>query len=437
MNANRPSVSLVTPPPPKGAGSASFVQDAVRRRLLAKLAGLRVGRLTLRDGQTVSHFGPGGEGPVAELVVHDPEFYVEAGLGGSVGAAEAYMRGRWDCAELPELVRLMVLNRAVLEGMEGGLGRLGALTRQLFHRLRRNTIAGARRNIVAHYDLSNDFFGLFLDPTMMYSSAIFERPGMSLEEASQAKNRRICQKLALTPADHLVEIGTGWGGFALHAAGNFGCRVTTTTISDQQFELASRRVAEAGLQERVTVLKQDYRTLQGRFDKLVSIEMIEAVGHRFYNQYFGTCSKLLKPDGLMCLQAIVIDDRQYESAKRSVDFIQRYIFPGSCLPSVAAICQTVKQATDLQLFHFEDITEHYADTLRIWRENFFRRLPEVRAMGFSEAFVRMWEYYLCYCEGGFRERAIGDVQMVFAKPRCRRPALLGDLGSAPLAEVCR
>jgi cyclopropane-fatty-acyl-phospholipid synthase len=262
---------------------------------------------------------------------------------------------------------------------------------------------------------------------MMYSSAVFEYPGMPLEAASIAKLDRICRKLDLHPGDHVMEIGTGWGGFALHAAANYGCRVTTTTISRRQHELARERIAAAGLRNRVTLLLEDYRDLSGQYDKLVSIEMIEAVGHQYFDAYFRKCSELLKPEGTMLLQAITIADQRYESARDSVDFIKRYIFPGSCIPSVAAMSDSIARASDMRLIHLEDIGPHYATTLRLWRENLFANLDQVRALGYPDAFIRMWEFYLCYCEGGFSERVLGDVQMLLVKPLARPEPVLPPL----------
>ena len=308
--------------------------------------------------------------------------------------------------------------------MDKGIARILSPLHKYLHALKKNTREGSRRNIIAHYDLGNDFYRLFLDDTLTYSCGIFERPDSSLREASIAKYDRICRKLELSPADHVLEIGTGWGGFALHAATHFGCRVTTTTISNRQYELARQRVASAGLEDRITLLKQDYRDLAGTFDKLVSIEMIEAVGHHFLEEFFRVCSRCLKPDGQMLLQAITIRDQVFDWHKRNVDFIKRYIFPGSCIPSVTAISEAVTRATDLRLFHLEDITAHYATTLRRWRENFFANLDSVKALGFPDAFIRMWEFYLCYCEGGFSERYLGDIQVLFTKPMCRRDPVL-------------
>jgi cyclopropane-fatty-acyl-phospholipid synthase len=316
----------------------------------------------------------------------------------------------------------MVRNQSLLDNIEGSLARLTTPIQHWLHRYNRNTQEGSRRNISAHYDLGNDFFKLMLDPTMMYSSGIFETSTSTLEQASIAKLERICQKLELNANDHLLEIGTGWGGFAIYAAQHYGCRITTTTISQQQYELAIERIEQAGLTDKITVLLSDYRDLQGQYDKLVSIEMIEAVGHQFYDTYFGQCSRLLKPNGMMLLQAITITDQRYAAAVKSVDFIQRYIFPGSCIPSVTSMLDSLTRATDFRLFNLEDIGPHYATTLARWRDNFFAHITEVRKLGYPQAFIRMWEFYLCYCEGGFEERALGDVHMLLVKPSNRRVA---------------
>jgi cyclopropane-fatty-acyl-phospholipid synthase len=410
--------------------SRSSVLDRIARRLVLKRLGqIESGHVLIREGDETHSFGSPGSSPdlAVEISVFDSGFYGDLAFGGSVGAGEAYMQGLWACSDLTSLVRLMLRNRHVLDGVETGAARLAVPLRKLAHWVSRNTRSGSRRNIAAHYDLGNDFFALWLDPTMMYSSAVFEEPEMTLERASVAKLDRICRKLQLSPADHVVEIGTGWGGFAIHAAGNYGCRVTTTTISAEQYEHARRRVREAGLEDRVTVLNWDYRDLSGQVDKLVSIEMIEAIGHQYLDTYFAKCASLLKPDGMMLLQAITIADQRYRQALRTVDFIKRHIFPGSFIPSVAAMTDSVARASDLRLYHLEDIGPHYATTLRHWRERFFASIEEVRAMGFPEDFVRMWEFYLCYCEGGFIERAIGDVQMLLTRPGCRREPIVPEL----------
>lgn len=317
------------------------------------------------------------------------------------------------------LVRILVRNRAALEGLERGLVRLAKPVRALAHALRRNTRGGSRRNISAHYDLGNEFFRLFLDDTLAYSCAIFETPEASLHDASVAKFDRICRLLELSTKDHLLEIGTGWGGFALHAAREYGCRVTTATISRQQELLANQRIAEAGLSGRITVVNRDYRDLEGAFDKLASIEMIEAVGHQYLKGFFRVCADRLKPDGLFALQVITIQDRFYHAALDEVDFIKAYIFPGSFIPSRAVLAESAG-LTDLTLVDLHDLTPHYAETLKRWRENFLSHRRDVLALGFDERFVRLWEFYFAYCEGGFRERVLGDAQMLFAKPENRR-----------------
>ncbi len=402
-----------------------FLDGIAERALRSRLAGLAHGQLTLIDAGNAERYGrPGGGSDLhATVRVHDPRFYSEIAFGGSIGAGEAYMQGYWSTDDLTALMRILLQNRAVLEGLETGLARFTAPLQKALHWMARNTHGGSRRNIAAHYDLGNDFFALFLDPTMMYSSGVFERADNTLEEASLAKLDRICRKLELKPGDHVLEIGTGWGGFALHAARKYGCRVTTTTISRRQYELAEQRIRAAGLADRITLLLEDYRDLGGQYDKLVSIEMIEAVGHDYYDTYFRKCSGLLKPEGMMLLQGITIADRQYEQARRSVDFIQRHIFPGSCIPSVSALTASISRASDLRLFHLDDIGPHYATTLRRWRDNFFANIDAVKALGYPDSFIRMWDFYLCYCEGGFAERAIGDVQMLLVKPGCRRAAL--------------
>jgi cyclopropane-fatty-acyl-phospholipid synthase len=380
-----------------------------RRAVFSRFARMASGHLTIRDARGTAEFGPEAS-PAATVLVHDPRFYGSLVMGGHLGAVESYLDGWWETDDLTALVQLMVRNRGVTDSMETGVARLAQPLRRLWHAWRHNSRTGSRRNIAAHYDLGNDFFAQFLDETLTYSCGIFERPDASLLDASLAKYDRLCHKLALGADDHVLEIGTGWGGFALHAAGHYGCRVTTATISRAQHALARERVAAAGLADRVTVLLRDYRDLVGRFDKLVSIEMIEAVGHRFYRTFFRKCVELLAPGGRMALQAITIDPRYYDRARREVDFIKRYIFPGSNIPSVPVLQHA---ARDLALEHVEDITPHYAETLKRWRENFLARWERIRALGFSEEFRRLWEFYFCYCEGGFRERLLGDVQMVF------------------------
>jgi len=403
-------------------GERSWLDSLARRAVLGKLTQLRGGQIVLVDGSDRHRFGAVGEGLAEPIVVHvhDPRFYGDLAFGGSIGAGEAYVQRHWSTSQLVDLVRLLVLNMDVLDRLEDGYARLTAPLRKVLHAIRRNTRSGSRRNIAAHYDLGNEFFRLFLDETLMYSSAIFTRPDMSLHEAQLARLDLICRKLDLRPGERIVEIGTGWGGFALHAAQRYGCRVTTTTISQEQYRLARERVSQAGLDGQIEVVCTDYRDLRGSYDKLVSIEMIEAIGHQYFDTYFAQCSRLLKPHGAMLLQAITIADQRYESARRSVDFIQRYIFPGSCLPSVGALSASIARASDMRVFHLEDIGPHYARTLHEWRRSLLASLPAIRALGYDDDFIRMWEFYFCYCEGGFTERVIGDVQMLLVKPGNRR-----------------
>ncbi len=409
--------TLRVPQPRRARMGEKFAREAVFKML----GRLQVGSLTLHEGPRRHHFGNECTAlePQAEVHVHNPAAYGQMLAGGSIGAGEAFIKGYWSSPSPVAVTRLFSANLTVLESFEQKQSALVKLALKFAHRLNRNTRKGSQVNIAAHYDLGNDFFRLFLDPTMMYSSAVFTGPDMSLEAASEAKLDELCRQLELQPEDHLLEIGTGWGGMAIHAAKHYGCRVTTTTISKEQYEHARARVRAEGLEDRVTLLCEDYRNLSGQFDKLVSIEMIEAVGHEFYRDYFRICAGLLKPDGKMVIQAITVADQRYQYARDSVDFIKRYIFPGGCLPSIAVIADHIARDTDMQIVHLRDITADYATTLAHWRERFLANLDAVRSMGFSEEFVRMWEFYLCYCEGGFRERIIGTVQLALAKPGYR------------------
>lgn len=399
--------------------SMPTIDRILRRQLIARLANLAHGRLVLRDALGTCELGnPAATNLVVHVDVLDSAFYRAVAAQGSVGAGEAYMDGLWRCDDLVALVRLLVRNRDLLDGMESGLARLGGFALRGWHALNRNTRTGSRRNIAAHYDLGNEFFKLFLSRDLMYSSAYWAA-GDDLESASTRKLELICRKLDLKPSDHVIEIGTGWGGFALHAAKHYGCRVTTTTISREQHALASERIAQAGLGDRVTLLLDDYRDLEGQYDKLVSIEMIEAIGAGYMDDYFAQVGKLLKPDGLALIQAITIEDHRYAQALKAVDFIKRFVFPGCFIPSIQAMLSAKARASDLALVAQEDFGGSYARTLQAWRERFMARLPDVRAQGFDERFIRMWEFYLAYCEGGFCERSIGVSHLVLAKPGWR------------------
>lgn len=391
----------------------------LRQRVLQRLSALGHGHLLVNDALGSAEFGRAGDGPAVVIDVLDPGFYRALAGNGSVGAGEAYMDGLWRCNDLVGLVQLLVRNRDLLDGMETGLARLGGVAMKAIHLLRRNTRSGSRRNIAAHYDLGNEFFRLFLSEDLMYSSAYWTGADDTLEAASTRKLDLICRKLALGPDDHVVEIGTGWGGFAVHAAKHYGCRVTTTTISREQHDLAAARIQQAGLGDRITLLQSDYRDLTGQYDKLVSIEMIEAVGADFQDSYFAQIGRLLKPEGLALVQAITIEDHRYEQALASVDFIKRHVFPGCFIPSVSAMLASKTRSSDLALVGLEDFGLSYARTLQAWRERFLAQLPAVRAQGYDERFVRMWEFYLAYCEGGFRERSIGVSHLLMAKPGWR------------------
>ena len=404
---------------------AGLVKEYAKRLLLARLGNLRHGELILNEKDEQYIFGQQDDTfpKTVTVTVTDADFYTRVLMYGEIGAGEAYINGYWECDDLTLMVELFLCNSQYMENIDSEKKWLVKPLHFLQRYLHRNTPKGSRRNIEAHYDLGNELFELFLDETMMYSCGIFHDQQTTLQEASEAKLARICQKLQLKPTDHLLEIGTGWGGFALYAAKHYGCRVTTTTISKQQYDYARQRVLDAGLEDRITLLFDDYRELNGSYDKLVSIEMVEAIGHRYYDAYFNKCSELLKPDGMMLLQSITISDQRYPVAKKSIDFIQRYIFPGGCLPSVAALGDAIARKTDMRIFHLEDIGPHYATTLHKWRERFFKNIGKVRQLGYPEGFIRMWEYYLCYCEGGFRQQTIGTIQLLLTKPQTLRSPL--------------
>lgn len=412
------ATGLSSPADLQAPARPTWLEKLARRLVHARLQHLQQGQLTVREGDTSVVYGrPDADGALhASIQILHPAMYSDLAFGGSIGAGEAYMQRHWRCDDLAGLLRLFLVNRDVLENMDSGLSSLAGPLRKTLHWINRNTRQGSRRNIAAHYDLGNDFYSLWLDPTMMYSCAYFETADTPLHDASLAKLERICSKLDLGPTDSVMEIGTGWGGFAIYAARNYGCKVTTTTISRQQYEFAQAKIREAGLEDRITLLFDDYRDLSGQYDKLVSIEMVEAVGHQFHDSYFRKCCDLLKPDGRMLLQAITIADQQYLRYKSSVDFIRRYIFPGGCLTSLTDMTRVITRHTDMRVLHVEDIGLHYAKTLRHWKARFFDSLDDIRAIGYSDAFIRMWEFYLCYCESAFVERATSNVQMLITRP---------------------
>lgn len=399
----------------------NWIVRIAQRLIYRQLDKIVNGEIIVRDGRDELYFGKTTDDfphPV-HITVTDNSFYIDVAFGGSSGSGEAYMKGSWKCSDLLSLIRIFLRNRHVLDAMDYRLTRLKGPLHKLGHMLNKNTKEGSKKNICAHYDIGNDLFKLFLDPTMMYSSAYFKHDDMSLSQASIAKLDLICQKLQLDKEDHLLEIGSGWGGLAIHAATHYGCRVTTTTISDEQYVLAQQLIMDAGLDDRITLLKQDYRDLTGTYTKLVSVEMIEAIGHQYMNTYFDKCSSLLADDGIMLLQAITIADQYYESALKDVDFIKKFIFPGGFLPSVSTLCNSIATVTDMKLFHLQDIGPHYAKTLNAWRQRFFDNVNEIAKLGYPDEFVRLWDYYFCYCEGGFIERDIGTVQMLLTKQQCR------------------
>ncbi len=388
--------------------------DRLARRMLHKRLGqLCWGRIVLAEKDSNSAFGC-QRGPEATVQIHNPRFYSALAFGGSLAAAESYVAGLWDCDELTDLVRILARNRDVLERIEGPLAFLARPVRRMLHWLNRSTLAGARENIAAHYDLGNDFYSLWLDETMTYSAAVFDPQHESLAAAQENKYQRLCEMLDLQPTDRLLEIGTGWGGLAVHAAGRFGCDVTTTTISAAQHDYAAARFQRQGLSDTIHLLSSDYRKLTGTFDKLISIEMIEAIGHQYLDTFMQVCSDRLVDGGAAAIQAITVPDAHYATHVKTVDFIKRYIFPGSCLVSVRALRESAGRA-GMEVVEVRDIGLDYARTLRLWRQRFCARLDEVKQLGFDEAFIRLWIYYFSYCEGAFAEKYISDVQVLLRK----------------------
>ena len=358
--------------------------------------------------------------PALVIRIHDSIAYRRMLFGGTMGAAEAYMDGQWSTDDLAEVCRAFASQSQVIRSMDSGIGRLKLPVLKLWNAIQRNTRAGSRRNIEAHYDLNNEFFKQFLDPSMTYSSGYFKSERSSMEEASTEKNDRLCRQLELKPSDHILEIGCGWGGFACHAASTYGCKVTAVTISQEQFNYAQERICKANLESLIDLRYEDYRDIKGQFNKIVSIEMIEAVGHEYYAGYFKKCQHLLRPEGLLAIQAITIADQMYDHARKNVDFIKRYIFPGGGLPSLTKISELVTKHTDLNILFSEDIGIHYAKTLEQWHERFLKNEYTIRGLGFDDRFMRMWQFYLAYCEAGFRERLTGVSQIVFARPGFRQ-----------------
>ncbi|KGY12783.1 cyclopropane-fatty-acyl-phospholipid synthase [Vibrio tubiashii] len=400
------------------------MQKTARNIAFSCLCKIQFGSLTVVESfgvegsqQVRESFGSPINGqPSAIIEVKNPAFYARLLKGGSIAAGEAYMDGWWDSPNLTALMELMALNMKTLDSIESRSSLLSKLVYQVGHWLNRNTVENSAKNIQAHYDLSNELYQTFLDSRMLYSAGIYQSEGDTLEQAQVNKMERLCQQLKLTADDSVIEIGTGWGAMAIYMAENYGCHVTTTTISEQQYQYTKQQVEQRGLQDRITLLKQDYRLLEGRFDKLVSIEMIEAVGKQFLTSYIQKCQSLLKSGGLMAIQAITIADQRYDSYSKNVDFIQKYIFPGGFLPSITALTQATTQHSDLILRDLFDIGQDYAQTLKDWYVNFNHAHQRVSELGFDDRFVRMWNYYFCYCEGGFRAKSISTVHMTFQRP---------------------
>ena len=385
--------------------------------VFSKLNKISVGSLSLQDGKSRYTFGDQKNKKLhAEICVHDPKFYRFIVFGGSIGSSEAFMSGYWSSPNLTNVIRLFAVNAHLTDELESKFNFLIRPFFRVIHYLNKNSQRNSKRNISAHYDLSNKFFKLFLDETMMYSSAIFKTRNQTLKAASLNKLNIICQKLNLKPTDHVVEIGSGWGGFAIFAAENYGCKVTTTTISQQQYNYTRNLINKKKLEKKITLLFEDYRNLEGRYDKLVSIEMIEAVGHHYYHEYFKKINSLLKPDGIALIQAITIRDQRYSQALQNVDFIQKYIFPGSCIPSIEIIQKNITKETDMIISDLENINHHYSKTLNLWQKAFNKNHNKIIKLGFDERFIRMWNFYFSYCEGGFAERVINDFHILMSKP---------------------
>ncbi|WP_010585740.1 SAM-dependent methyltransferase [Schlesneria paludicola] len=419
---------------PKPVDPVHGLDKIARRALLSGLKRLRNGQISISGAGEEVKLGEAAD-LQASIVVRNPRFFRDVLMGGTLSVAESYLGGDWDCADLTTLFRIFIRNMETTTRMSEGFNLLTGVTRRIYHWWHANSPQGSRRNIGAHYDLGNDFFRLWLDETMTYSSGIFSTPKASMQDASIEKIDRVCRKLELGPDDNLLEIGTGWGAFAIHAARHYGCHVTTTTISPEQFQFARQRIDEAGLSDRINLISEDYRNLTGQYQKLVSIEMIEAVGYRYLDTFFRKCGELLRPDGSMVLQAIVLPERGYHQYLRNVDFIQRYIFPGGCLPSLGTMLESAGRTTNLRFVHGEDFGPHYAQTLRCWRQKFHQCEYEIRKMGYSRQFIRMWTYYLCYCEAVFEERYGGVLQVQFDKPQCRRDPIRLSAQAAEWASV--
>ena len=393
----------------------SFLNNFFKKIIIKKFSNIKKGYIKLTDKDKLLELGDSKSEIKCDIKINSSEFYTFIGSGGLLGACEAYSLDYWETNNLPNLIKIMILNKSLMNSLDSGLASLIKPINKLIHYQRQNTIIGSKKNILAHYDLSNEFYKLWLDETMTYSCGIFKDKNSSLKDASIEKLDRICKKLDLKEGDHVLEIGTGWGSFAIHAAKKYKCNITTTTISDSQFEYAKNKIKSEKLDSKINLINKDYRHLEGKFDKIVSIEMIEAVGNNNIQTYFEKVSSLLKNNGKFAMQGITYNDQNFDKYKNSVDFIKKYIFPGSCLISINQVSKISKKYTDLIFEDLEDITQHYVTTLQIWRENFFNRLEDIKKLGFSSSFIKLWEFYFVYCEAGFAEKNIGDYQFVFSK----------------------
>lgn len=393
----------------------SILDNFFRKQFLKKISILKNGYIVLETKNETFKIGNPKDDLKCNFKVNDDSFFTLLATAGLNGAAEAYALGLWKCDDLVKLIQILIRNQNAMNRLDNGLATLIKPINKLIHRQRKNTLTGSKKNILAHYDLSNEFYSLWLDETMTYSCGIFSEKSTTLKEASILKIESLLDNLEISENDTILEIGTGWAGCALHAAKKYKCNVVTTTISDSQYDYAKKKIFDNDLSEKITLLKQDYRNLQGSYDKIISIEMIEAVGHQNIPYYFKKISDLLTEKGLFSLQGITYNDQKFDTYKNSVDFINKYIFPGACLISLSQVTEVCKKYTNLILTDLKDITPHYATTLNIWRKNFLSKREEIKNLGFSENFIRLWEFYLVYCEAGFLERNIGDYQFLFTK----------------------
>lgn len=399
----------------KSKSKSSFLTSLFRKQLLNSFNKIKIGKINVLERNNNYSFGDKNSDLKVNVEIFNSNFYYLVGKNGLIGATEAYTLGYWNSDDKVKLIQIIFRNKELMNSIDTLIAIIMKPFDSIIHRFRSNTLIGSKKNILAHYDLSNDFYKLWLDKTMTYSCGFFSSNNTSMEDASKEKLDRLCRKLNLNENDNVLEIGTGWGSFAIHAAKNYGCKITTTTISDNQYNFVKSIIEKENLTKKINLIKIDYRKLSGKYDKIVSIEMIEAVGFNFVQTYFKKVSSLLKETGQFAMQGITYNDQNFDSYIKSVDFIQKYIFPGSCLISINHISEVIKKHTDLSISHLEDITIHYAKTLKIWRNNFLEKKKEIISLGFSEEFINLWEFYLTYCEAGFLERNIGDFQFVFSK----------------------